>query len=92
MNERTDNSDKEEENTSNSGIKEEVYEEGDRIKEDSSNETDNQVDVGNNENQEHGIPVGNAENEDNNQENDLVHQDIKRLNNEISRPKFNVNM
>ena len=32
MNERTDNSDKEEENTSNGKIKEEVYEEGDRIK------------------------------------------------------------
>ena len=50
-------SDKEEENTSNSEIKEEVYEEDDRNDEDSSNEFENQIDVEINDHNEKDYPM-----------------------------------
>ena len=83
---------KKEENTSNSEIKEEVYKEYERNEEDSSNVTENQIDVANNDNQEQDIPASGVENVENDQENDIVHQDIKRFKNTTSRQKSNVNV
>ena len=87
-----DDSDKEEENTSNSQIKEVVYEEDGRNEGDSSNKIENQVAVEKNDNQEDDTPASSVENAENDQENDLVHQDIQRLKDATSRPKSNVNV
>ena len=86
-----DNTDKEEENTSNSEIKKEVYED-DRNEGDSSTKIENQIAVLKNDNQEKDTPVSSAENAGNDQENELVHQDIQRLKNATLRPKPNVNV
>ena len=87
-----DDNDKEEENTSNSEIKEEVYEKDDRNEGDSSNKIENQIVVAKNNNQEQDTPVCSVENAENNQENDLVHQDVLKLKDGTSRPKSNVNV
>ena len=76
-----DGSDKEEENTSNSEIKEEVYEEDDRNEGDLSNKIENgrKIDVEKNDNQEQDTLVSSIENAEIDQENDLAHQDMQRL-------------
>ena len=76
-----DGSDKEEENTSNSEIKEEVYEEDDRNEGDLSNKVESRrkIDVEKNDNQEQNTPVSSIENAENDQENDLAYQDMQRL-------------
>ena len=76
-----DGSDKEEENTSNSEIKEEVYEEDDRNEDDLSNKVESRrkIDVEKNDNQEQNTPVSSIENAENDQENDLAYQDMQRL-------------
>ena len=86
-----DDTDKEEENTSNSEINKEVYED-DRNEGDSSTKIENQIAVLKNDNQEQDTPVSSAENAGNDQENELVHQDIKRLKDATLRPKPNVNV
>ena len=77
-------------NTSNSEIKEELYEKDDRNEGDSSNKIENQIAVAKNNNQEQDTPVCSVENAENNQENNLVHQDILKLKDGTSRPKSNV--
>ena len=60
-----DDSDKEEENTSNSEIKEEVYEDDDKNEGDSSSKIKNQIYVEKNDNQEQDTPVSSVENSEN---------------------------
>ena len=78
--------------TSNSEIKEEVYEEDDRIEGDLSNRIENQIDFEKNDNQEQDIQINCVENVENDQEHELVYQDIQRLKDATSRPKSNVNV
>ena len=86
-----DDSDKEEENTSNSEIKEEKYMKM-KNEVDSSSKIGNQIAVEKNGNQEQDTPVSSVENAENDQKNDLLHQDIQRLKDATSRPKSNVNV
>ena len=78
--------------TSNSEIKEQVYEEDDRIEGDLSNRIENQIDFEKNDNQEQNIQINCVENVENDQEHELVYQDIQRLKDATSRPKSNVNV
>ena len=78
--------------TSNSEIKEEVYEEDDRIEGDLSNRIENQIDFEKNDNQEQDIQINCVENVENDQEHELVYQDIQRLKDATSQPKSNVNV
>ena len=70
---------KEKENTSNSEIKEQVYEKDNRNEGDSSNKIENQRAIEKYDNQESDTPASSVKNAENYQENDLVHQDIQRL-------------